>query len=546
MNQIARFGAASVGSVEVVSRHEAMQCRHWSKAFGSEAKDRRYYELVEDTIHEEFDYRYFIVRDWNGEICAIQPFFILDLDLLVGAKPRIGWLTDFIRRLWPRFMRARTMMVGCAAGEGHLDGQDEFAQRASARLLASALVEKARDLKARLIVLKEFPAKYRPTLECFVDNDFTRIPSLPNVLLNIDYSSFEEYMTRALSGGARRKLRLKLRVADAAAPIEMSVVDDIAPIIDDVYPLYLQVYNRSNLHFEKLTKEYFCGLGHRMGDKSRFFIWRQNGKIVAFGSCILQDDTIHAEYLGLDYTVAIDLHLYHYTFRDLISWGIANGYKWFHSSALNYDPKLHLQYRLAPIDLYVRHTSTIGNAIFSRILPWLEPTRYEKTLKQFANYEELWAPGGARRTWAAAATLTKAKAAMVSTFVKWRDKALSAIGGVFGSIDPRWRRIGASLNLVALATAILLAADLSFNLPHITFAYILPILFVATKFGRAPALMATVASALCAAVFFYEPKYSLYIADTQDLAELAGFCGVAFMISQFFGGRSIRQLVRGR
>jgi hypothetical protein len=137
MNEISPFTesgsiAASGGSAEVVSRLEAMQCRHWSNAFGSEAKDRRYYELVEDTIHAEFDYRYFIVRDWKGEICAIQPFFILDLDLLVGAKPRIGWLTGLIRRLWPRFMRARTLMMGCAAGEGHLDGKDEFAQRALA------------------------------------------------------------------------------------------------------------------------------------------------------------------------------------------------------------------------------------------------------------------------------------------------------------------------------------------------------------------------------------------------------------------------------
>jgi predicted N-acyltransferase len=208
----------------------------------------------------------------------------------------------------------------------------------------------------------------------------------------IDYSSFEEYMQRALSGGARRKLRLKLKASEQADPIEMSVVGDIAPMIDDVYPLYPQVYQRSSLHFEKLTKEYFCGLGSRLGDKNRFFIWRQNGKIIAFGCCLLQGDTIHGEYLGLDYTVALDLHLYHYTFRDLISWGIANGYKWFHSSALNYDPKFHLRYQLDPVDLYVRHTSTVFNAIFRRILPWIEPTRYDKTLKMFANYDELWAP----------------------------------------------------------------------------------------------------------------------------------------------------------
>ena len=387
-----RSDSGQGGRVEVVSRREVMQSRHWVNAFGLEAKDRRYYELIEDTIHDEFDYRYFVVRDTAGEICAVQPCFVLDLDLLVGAKPRIGLVTDLIRRVWPRFMRARTLMVGCAAGEGHIDGDNETEQRTGAQLLASAILDEARKLKTRLIVLKEFPAKYRSMLECFVDADFARIPSLPNVLLNIDYENFEDYMTKALSGGARRKLRLKLKASESAPKIEMSVVRDIAPMIDEVYPLYLAVYNRSSLHFEKLTKEYFCGLGQRMGDKNRFFIWRQGDRVVAFGSCLLQGDTMHAEYLGLDYSVAIDLHLYHYTFRDLVSWEIANGFKWFHSSALNYDPKLHLRYKLDPVDLYVRHTSPIFNAVFARILPWLEPTRYDKTLKQFANYHELWAP----------------------------------------------------------------------------------------------------------------------------------------------------------
>jgi Domain of unknown function (DUF4118)/Peptidogalycan biosysnthesis/recognition len=555
VNQISPFTrlgsiAASGGSVEVVSRLEAAQCRHWSNAFGGEAKDRRYYELVEDTIHAEFDYRYFVMRDWSGEICAIQPFFILDQDLLVGTKPRIGRVTDFIRRLWPRFMRMRTLMMGCAAGEGHLDGQDEFAQRCSARLLASAIVKKARDLKARLIVLKEFPAKYRPTLECFMDNDFTRIPSLPNVMLKIDYASFEDYMLRALSSGARRKLRLKLRAADQAAqPIKMSIVDDVAPIIDDVYPLYLQVYNRSNLHFEKLTKEYFCGLGHRMGDKNRFFIWRQNGKIVAFGSCLLQGDMIYAEYLGLDYTVAIDLHLYHHTFRDLISWGIANGYKKFHSSALNYDPKLHLQYRLDPIDLYVRHTSPICNAVFSRILPWLEPTRYEKTLKQFANYDELWAPAGrARRSWTAAASaaLARAKQAAVSAFVGLRGKTAAAVDRVFGTINSRWHGLCVSLGLIAVATAALLAVDASFDIPHLVFAYLLPVIYVAIKFGRVPALIATAVSGLCAAFFLYEPVLSVYVEDSLDMADLAVFCVCALLIGQLFRKRADHSMIRQR
>jgi len=127
-----------------------------------------------------------------------------------------------------------------------------------------------------------------------------------------------------------------------------------------------------------------------MPDKVRFFVWRQDGRIVAFAECMLQGRAFYAEYIGLDYAVAIDLHLYHYAYRDMVSWAIANGYKEFRSSGLNYDPKLHLRHRLDPIDLYVRHTSKILNQTLKVLLPLLEPTKYDKTLRKFANYNELW------------------------------------------------------------------------------------------------------------------------------------------------------------
>jgi hypothetical protein len=553
MNTVDRYIVPSTidlpnGSVEVVSRGEAMQYRHWANAFGSEAKDRRYYELVEDTIHEEFEYKYFIVRDRSGEICAIQPFFVLDLDLLVGTKPRLGWLTNHIRRFWPRFMRARTLMIGCAAGEGHLDGKDIFAQNSSARVMASAIVKQARALKARLIVLKEFPAKYRPALECFVQTNFTRVPSLPNVRLNIDYASFDDYMVRALSGGTRRKLRLKLRATEQASPIEMNVVDDITPVIGEAYPLYLQVYHRSNLHFEKLTKEYFCGLGRRMGEKVRFFIWRQHGKIVAFGSCIIQDHTIHAEYLGLDYNVAFDLHLYHYTFRDLISWGIAHGYKWFQSSALNYDPKFHLRYRLDPIDLYVRHTSTICNSVFSRLVHWLEPTRYDKTLKKFANYDELWVPAASRaRPWTSAAfkTLIDAKESVNSAIAGLRARAASIINENSEPRGSAWiGQLGVSLVVLAITTAALLAVDTFFDVEHLSFVFLLPVFIIAIKFGKMHGAIASAASCLIAAFYFYTPKFSIFLDDPTNVAELACFGAIALMISKYAGSRSSKALAR--
>jgi predicted N-acyltransferase len=376
-------------SVDIVARHYLQCCEHWQRAFASQHKDHRYYEIVADTLHPEFLYLFFTLRDEQGKIQAIQPFFILDQDILAGARPYVGRLLDVVRRRWPRFMFMKTMMVGCVAGEAHLDDGNDASRATHAQLLASTIARHVRRLGVRLIVLKEFPDSYRDVLSCFVQDGFTRLPSMPLTVLNIQYSSFDEYMQKALNSATRSKLRKKFR-ATVGVPIELTVSNDVTSIIDEIYPLYLQVYDRSKLHFEKLTKEYFCRLGKMMPDRARFFVWRRAGKAVAFGECIVHGDTMFAEYLGLDYGVAIRLHLYHYVFRDLVRWGMANGYKYFQSTGLNYDPKLHLRHRLKPVDLYVKHTSYVINIAMRMALPWLEPTRYDKTLRKFPNYVELW------------------------------------------------------------------------------------------------------------------------------------------------------------
>jgi predicted N-acyltransferase len=372
----------------IVSRAELAQVPRWSQAFADRRKDHRYYEIVEDTIRG-FDYRYIVVADAGGTVRAVQPCFIRDQDLLQGVGPQVGGVVALVRRVWPRFMCLRTLMVGCVAGEAHIEA-DAASAPAAMRLLAEALPALARQANTPLVVLKEFPARYRGALACFRRAGFTRIPSMPTTSLSIVYPSFDDYMSRALSSRTRKDLRKKFRDAAKSAPIEMRVIDDIPAVIDDVYPLYLRVYERSKLRFEKLTEDYFCRLGRDMADKVRFFIWRRNGRTIAFALCMIEGEIICGEYIGLDYAVALDLHLYHHVFRDVMTWAIANGFKSLAIGGLNYDPKLHLKCRLDPLDLYVKHTSPLLNLLLKRLLPLLEPTRQEKVLREFPNYDELW------------------------------------------------------------------------------------------------------------------------------------------------------------
>jgi hypothetical protein len=377
-------------SISVVSRVDVSGCAPWTSTFTDQRKDYRYYEILDDTLRDRFEHRYFAIVDSTGRTRAIQPFFLVDQDILEGLGAERARLIPLIRRFYPRFLKLRTLMIGCSAGEAHLAATDALPVDIVAETLSKGIVEQARSLNAQLIVLKEFPSRYRNILHYFVQRGFVRAPSMPMTILDIGYESFEAYMAKALRSSARRKLRKKLEATAGITDIRLRVTDDAAGFVDEIYPLYLQVFDRSRMQFEKLTKDFFRQLGQRMSDKVRFFAWRRGNTLVAFSLCMVQGDSLYAEYVGFDYSVALDLHLYHYVVRDMISWGIGRGYKWFRSSGLNYDPKLHMRHRLDPIDLYVRHTSSIPNAIFRLALPWIVPVRYDAILKLFPNYKELW------------------------------------------------------------------------------------------------------------------------------------------------------------
>jgi hypothetical protein len=377
-------------SISVVSRAELSGCPPWTSTFTDQRKDYRYYEILDDTLRDDFEYRYFSIVDDNGHVRAIQPFFLVDQDILEGLGAERNYWILLVRRFYPRFLKLRALMVGCSAGEAHLAATETLPVDIVAETLSRGIVKQARALNAQLIVLKEFPSRYREVLHCFVQCGFARAPSMPMTMLGIEYDSFDAYMAKALKSSTRRKLRKKLAATAGVSDISMSVTDDAASFVDEIYPLYLQVFERSNMQFEKLTKAFFRELGQRMSDKVRFFAWRRGNVLVAFSLCMVQGDSLHAEYVGFDYAVALELHLYHYVVRDMINWGIGEGYKWFRSSGLNYDPKLHMRHRLDPIDLYVRHTSSLANAVFGLVLPWIVPVRYDATLKLFPNYGELW------------------------------------------------------------------------------------------------------------------------------------------------------------
>ena len=109
--------------------------------------------------------------------------------------------------------------------------------------------------------------------------------------------------------------------------------------------------------------------------------------------------------------------------------------------------------------------------------------------------------------------------------------------GGMAEISKRW--VGPVLVatvLVALTTGMLLAIYLVWQAGHLIFGYLIPITFVAVRYGSAPAIITAIASDLCAAYFLYPPDFSIYISDPLQIAEISFFSVLVVATSQFIGG----------
>jgi len=75
-------------------------------------------------------------------------------------------------------------------------------------------------------------------------------------LLDIDMTASTPYMEKALRSSSRRKLRKKLEATAGVSDIRMSVTDDAASFVDELYPLYLQVFERSKMQSKSLPRTF--------------------------------------------------------------------------------------------------------------------------------------------------------------------------------------------------------------------------------------------------------------------------------------------------
>jgi predicted N-acyltransferase len=203
-----------------------------------------------------------------------------------------------------------------------------------------------------LIAFKDFTADYEDLLKPLLKKGFSRIEGLPSTAIDIDFADFDEYL-KTLSGESRSDLRRKFKKVDKRVKIDMEVKNRLedGPLLQ-VYNLYLATLNSHEFGFEVTPIDFFRNISINMPDQARFFLWRIDGKLVAFTFSLVSKDFFSDYYVGFDYSLAYKHHLYFVRFRDLMNWCIEHGIKRYDMGVTSYEPKKRLGFRPVPLYIY--------------------------------------------------------------------------------------------------------------------------------------------------------------------------------------------------
>jgi predicted N-acyltransferase len=248
-------------------------------------------------------------------------------------------------------------------------------------ILSESLEQIASQEKACLIAFKDFGPEDAKILDALQKRGFHKVENFPNTSMAISFASFDEYL-QTLSRKSRKDLKKKFKKVDSTVRIDFETKDSLDGVLEEAYSLYLQTVAKADLDFERVSPEFFKNIALRMPGRTKFFLWRIQNKLVAFSHCLLLDNRLIGYYLGFDYSVAYEHHLYFVKFRDILNWCIQNGIETYEMGISGYEPKKRLKFDFIPLYVYVKHRTKWLNPLFGILCRALKPENFDSVLRE--------------------------------------------------------------------------------------------------------------------------------------------------------------------
>ncbi len=362
--------------IEIVRKIEDIPIQEWNGIFPDVLENYHFLKTLDESGFDQFSFYYVLVYD-NSTLVGAAPCFLMSYSLDTTVQGPLKNIADAVKKFFPSLFTLRALICGYPTGQGHLGIRGDFNRVFEAIL--SGMERIASDGKVPFIAFKDFSSADAERLYRLQQKGFYKFESFPSTEMDIRFKSFDHYLS-TLSGATRYDLRRKFKKVDGHVNIDMEVTGSLNEAIDDAFGLYLQTEARADNHFEKIPKTFFKKVAENMPGETKYFLWRINGKLVAFTFCLVSGEHLTDYYLGLDYSVAHQYHLFFVKFRDIMTWCLENKIKKYEMGSAGYEPKKRLDFKLIPLYAYAKCRNKWINPLLKIPVALLKPANFEEAL----------------------------------------------------------------------------------------------------------------------------------------------------------------------
>ncbi|MEO6038161.1 MAG: GNAT family N-acetyltransferase, partial [Saprospiraceae bacterium] len=174
---------------------------------------------------------------------------------------------------------------------------------------SAALLEKALDevvtlmgregVKMPVILVKDLaPEKQQEQGALLVEKGFIEFDIQPNMVLDLPYHNFEEYLA-AMSTKYRTRAKRAIKKLEGVERRELSLAD-IQRELPRIYQLYREVAKNAGFNMVDLNEHYLAALKRDLGEHFRMFGYYRDGELLAFYTTIRNGNELEAHFLGYD------------------------------------------------------------------------------------------------------------------------------------------------------------------------------------------------------------------------------------------------------
>ncbi len=355
--------AGNIITFETYAAMDDVPAAAWDTVFKGRSCtfSRDFWNVVEKSRMNDFDYRHAIFSDEQGAAVAGITYYTITTDIAIFAPAPLRRLLDGVRRVFPNFMKLR--MIEC--GTPVTINSPPFATKGAtpqriAVAVSKLLRKEARRNRCLLIVVRDFERNAVTEEDDFKLLGYHLVDGLPNTYMDIRWKTPEEYLN-SMKSYYRSKLVKHLKRAEEQG-FRHALVEDFAAEAETLRNQWMVVHeNAKEFQREVLTPDFYRNLSTCMGSRSRAIYVYQQDKLIAHALILMDGDMLRWLYFGR--TEAANDSLYIYVAHKVVETAIILGAKRLELGLTTYPIKQDLGAEMEPTKLALRGAPAIINPV---------------------------------------------------------------------------------------------------------------------------------------------------------------------------------------